>query len=91
MIKKIDENIPVNCYYIKAPIEICIERDFHRAVCDKTIGEEIIRTFAKKEQIPTEEEGFNKLVIYENNTGIKPGGFKEKKIEDIEVQYDEVI
>lgn len=91
IIRKIDPDILINCYFITAPVELCIERDHHRMVCDKSIGEELIRTFDRKNIVPTEEEGFNKLIIYENNVGVKPGGVKEKEIEDIEIEYDEIV
>ena len=49
-----------------APFEICIERDKSR---ERTVGEEVIKKFLYRFEIPMEYEGFDKIVIENRQEG----------------------
>lgn len=56
----------VDCYYVVTKLQVAIERDINRASTDKTVGKDVIIDMAYRQDLPSYDEGFDKINIVFN-------------------------
>lgn len=69
-----DLNIQKVAIVFDTPIKTCIQRDKKR---NRTVGLAVIEKMISRYQVPTEQEGFDKIFIFANNE-LKPLNNNEK-------------